>query len=435
MALLASVGQSQLLDGHEAGSEAARNAFDSLGRGPVTFGFVISSQEYPQADVVNGVTSLLGDTPLLGFATSAILTPGGLSRRSVVVGLLSSNDVQARADWWAASSQKDPADGPMPAIQKMLQTLHPQDAPGTLLVVYDGLAGDADKIVGAIQASLKQNLPEGQTGNLLAGCLSGGDLRREQTFQIGGHKVGPGGLAGALLTGKLAVGVGAATGWIPAGPYFRVTKASSAGAPGVRGLDGQMPSEIYAKLLGQTPRDWCLPPLNDLVRLYPLGLVATNRSGSEKRIRMRSPLHMESDGSLRMNASIREKTTAHLMMGSLVSCRQAAEDAARQAMDNLAHSHLAYTDLAQTALGQFGLAQRQAQGSPALALLLVDAAWQMLMEAYPGEEVKAIQNVLGKDIPLIGGYTFGQIAPLSGGTDSELLNQHLLLILFGESSQ
>ena len=42
MALLASVGQSQVLDGHEAGSEAARKAFDGLGRGPATFGFVIA---------------------------------------------------------------------------------------------------------------------------------------------------------------------------------------------------------------------------------------------------------------------------------------------------------------------------------------------------------------------------------------------------------
>jgi hypothetical protein len=38
-------------------------------------------------------------------------------------------------------------------------------------------------------------------------------------------------------------------------------------------------------------------------------------------------------------------------------------------------------------------------------------------------------------VPLIGGYTYGQFAPLAGGTEVELLNQHLLLILFGETNQ
>ena len=55
MALLAAAGQSQVLDGHEAGSEAARKAFDRLGHGPATFGIVIASQDYPITEVVSGV--------------------------------------------------------------------------------------------------------------------------------------------------------------------------------------------------------------------------------------------------------------------------------------------------------------------------------------------------------------------------------------------
>lgn len=438
MTLLASAGQSQVLDGHEAGSEAARKAFDRLGHGPATFGFVIASQDYPITEVVNGVSAQLGDTPILGFSTNAILTDEGYSRRSVAVGLLSSSDVQARADFWSGSPDGSHTEAMQQSLKKMLQSLHPEDAGGILLVVYDGLAGDADKIVEAIQASLKQDEEENnRTGTLFTGCTSGGDLRHEFTFQIGGRQVGSGGLAGALLSGKLAAGVGAATGWSQAGPYFKVTKVSRAGGASivrVRGLDGQPPAEVYAHTLGRTAPEWCLHPLNELVRLYPLELETPAKAGAEKTSRIRSPLLTESDGSLRLNASIREKSTAHLLAGSIENCLKAAEDASRQALDALAHSNLAHTDLAQTALGQYGLAQRQAQGKPALALLLVDSAWQMLMEACPGEEVKAVQNVLGKDIPLIGGYTFGQIAPISSTGGVELLNQHLLLILFGETS-
>ena len=52
MALRASVGVSQLLDGREAGAEAARSAFDRLGGGPGKLGFVIASQDYPVQEVV-----------------------------------------------------------------------------------------------------------------------------------------------------------------------------------------------------------------------------------------------------------------------------------------------------------------------------------------------------------------------------------------------
>jgi hypothetical protein len=436
MPLLATIGQSQLLDGHAAGSEAARNALDRLGRGPATFGFVIVSLDYPIGEVVNGISTMLGDTPLMGFSTSGTLTGGGQSRRSVVVGLLSSSDVQARADWWSVSSEGNgPAEGIRESADKMLQSLQPWATPGTLLVVYDGLASDAGRLVEAIQTSIKSDVENSQPGILITGWLSEGDLRHENTYQIGGRQGGTGGVAAALLSGKITAGVGAATGWNQAGPYFKVTRVNRTGATIVHGLDGQPASDFYAQLLGYSSKDWTLPPLNELVRLYPLGIESRVKTGPEKTIRIRSPLRFDSDGGLRMNASIREKNTAHLLIGSVDSCLQAAEDAARQALDALAHSHLAHTDLAHTALGQYGLAQRQSQGQPALAVVLVDKAWQMLMEACPGEEVKAIQKIIGKDVPLIGGYTYGQFAPLAGGTEVELLNQHLLLILFGETNQ
>ena len=430
MALRASVGVSQLLDGREAGAEAARSAFDRLGGGPGKLGFVIASQDYPVQEVVTGVLALLGDTPLLGFSTSATLTGEGQNTRSVVVGLLSSSDIQARADWWTGSPEVSQAAAAPPSLRKMLQNLHPGDSAGTMLLIYDGLSANSDKMVEAVQTSLKQDVEQGGPSPQFVGCLSGGDLHHERTYQIGGRQSGPGGMAGAFLSGKITIGLGAATGWRAAGPYFKVTKA---GGAYIRGLDGQPPAEIFAHLLGRTTRDWCHPPLNELVRLYALGLQAQGKDAPQKTIQIRSSLRMESDGSLLLNSVIKEKTPVHLMMGSIETCVQAAEDAARQALDALAHSNLAHTELAQTELGQYGLAQRQAQNSPALALLLVDEAWRMLMESCPGEEVKAVQKILGKDVPVIGGYTFGQIAPLPGGTGTELLNQHLLLILFGET--
>ena len=36
-----------------------------------------------------------------------------------------------------------------------------------------------------------------------------------------------------------------------------------------------------------------------------------------------------------------------------------------------------------------------------------------------GKEIKAVQNILGKDVPLIGLYTYGEMAPLGGKIGSK----------------
>jgi hypothetical protein len=53
----------------------------------------------------------------------------------------------------------------------------------------------------------------------------------------------------------------------------------------------------------------------------------------------------------------------------------------------------------------------------------------MLLKSHPGSEITAVQDILGKDVPLAGGYTLGQVAP---GKDSvpQLLNQHIVVIAF-----
>jgi hypothetical protein len=96
------------------------------------------------------------------------------------------------------------------------------------------------------------------------------------------------------------------------------------------------------------------------------------------------------------------------MTGSVDSCLEASRKAAQQALDNL------------------GTAR------PVFALVLVDIAWQILLEASPGSEVSAIRSVLGESIPILGGYTFGQLAYSVPSRTPELYNQHIEVVLFGE---
>ncbi|HEX2698091.1 MAG TPA: hypothetical protein VHM28_10315, partial [Anaerolineales bacterium] len=69
---------------------------------------------------------------------------------------------------------------------------------------------------------------------------------------------------------------------------------------------------------------------------------------------------------------------------------------------------------------------------PSFALVLVDIAWQMLLKSNPGTEVSAVQDILGTDVQIAGGYTLGQIVPGRDNTSPRFLNQHIAVIAFGE---
>ncbi len=385
MAFSAAVGQARALDGREAALQATHQALNRLGSSTPTLAIVISSYQYESQQVVSGINSLLGNTPLIGFSSPAGLTSQGIQSHSVVVGLLSASDVHGEVHWLPGYTQATRE------VTAQLADLLSQKPGQPSLFFADGFNADAEQLC--------SNLPVG--ANVIGG-LSGGDLHSGSAYQIGGNQAGAGGLALARLEGQVAIGVGYGHGWQPVGTHFRVTRARGFW---LRTLDGRPASEMYAHLFGYPARDWAFPPLTHLVRLYPLGIAQSDTS-----LVVRSPLRVEADGSLRLNTTLRDGAEAYLLVGSLMACRQAARDAAQQAL---------------TALDG---------GKPALALILADIAWQMLFEADPGAEIAAIQQVLGANVPILGGYTLGQIVPQPESTP-RFLNQHLLVILFGEPAR
>jgi hypothetical protein len=79
-------------------------------------------------------------------------------------------------------------------------------------------------------------------------------------------------------------------------------------------------------------------------------------------------------------------------------------------------------------------ALRQAAGpvKPALAVAWVDSSYQKLLEARPGSEFRAIQASLGLDVPVLGAYTFGQVAGLAPHGLPDVLNGQVQILLFGQ---
>ncbi|MBN2548386.1 MAG: FIST C-terminal domain-containing protein [Anaerolineales bacterium] len=385
MALRAAVGQSFVTDGREAGAQAAQQALVQLGRARVAFAWVLVSYAYPIQQVLAGIGDMLGDIPLIGFSTSAEITAAGRSKRSVVVALLGGENVQGRAGWWPDFTPNNPA-----CVQNMLKALQPDGESGEiLLAAADGISGDATQLSEALAAA----------GYSMAGCLAGGEISQGRSYQAGGRQAGSGGLATMVLGGNIVAGVGLAHGWQQVGALSRITSAQGLW---VRTIDEQPPSHLYARLFGYPADEWVRPPLNGLVRLYPLAVQ------EKEGMVVRSALKVEADGSLRMNCHIPQGAAVDLMVGSRAACLQAARQAAQQALASLGPTR------------------------PIMAVLLVDAAWLTLLEAQLEDEVSMVREVIGKDVPVVGAYTLGQLARLAPHGPVQIFNQHIEVLLFGD---
>jgi hypothetical protein len=382
MTLSVAVGHAQALNGREAGLQATHHALNNLGSANPALGFIIASHQYQAREVISGVSSLLGDTPLIGLSSPVGITAAGLHPNSVVVAFLN-GDFQAETHWLPGYAQSGREAGNLLSKQIL-----DKEAVRALLFFADGFNGDADQLCSALPGGIP-----------LAGVLSSGDLHTGHSYQLAGPQTGTGALTGVVLRGGLRVGIGYAHGWNPVGSQFRVTRSRGFW---LRTLDGRPASETYAQLFGYPAREWAFPPLSHLARLYPLGI----EQGDQ--LLVRAPIRVEADGSFRMNAPVRDGVNAYLLVGSRVPCEQAAQQAAQQAMQQLGGK------------------------KPSFALVLVDIAWEMLLKSHPGAEIAAVQDILGKDVPIAGGYTLGQIVPGKGTSTPQLLNQHIIVIAFAE---
>lgn len=388
MTMIAAVGYAQAQDAREAGLQAAHQALNGLGAVSPSLGIIIAPHRFDPQLVASGVSSLFANMPLVGFSSSAGITQAGAHPHAVVVAFIGSDDMQAESHWFPAYSQAGSE-----TATRILQLLgYEQQRPAeSVLVFADGLNGNGEEFCAGLPATLP-----------IIGGLSSGDVQNQNSYQIAGMQSGPGGMAAAFLRGNVKVGVGYGHGWHPIGSRFRVTRSRGFW---VRTLDGRPASESYSQMFGKPAREWSFPPLNHLTRIYPLGF----EQATGDQLLVRSPIRVEADGSFRMNATLRDGSDGYLLVGSPSDCLNAAQQAAQSALNALGKS------------------------KPVFALVLIDAAWQILLEARPGVEIQVIREVLGEDLPIAGGYTLGQIAPAGIGQDHpNFLNQHLVVAVFAE---
>jgi hypothetical protein len=390
MAANVAIGVGKGLDGREAARKATRQALDKLGTVHPILGLIFVSQEYNTGDAVAGVSSMLASVPLWGFCTHSTFSSFGEQNRTVAVAIIGGRDSGVQVNWWPKYSNET-----LNAAFALTQTLNnPFQPPQALLLAVDGVSGEA----GLLCAALSQtNIP-------VAGGLASGEYQLGQTPIVGGTQWSGAAFSSLILYDRFRLGVGAAHGWRDTGVHLSLTEVAGRW---IQTLNGLPAVDAYSRVFKSSAQDWRQPPLNEMVRLYPLGI--ESESSGEGLI-LHTPVIAESDGRLKMNTSLDENLSGHLMIGDTESCLSAIHHAAQTAMVSL---------------------ENQGNAKPLLALVFADLAWRYLFEAKPNQVAEALQTELGI-IPFVGACTLGQFARINDGRPC-LLDQHLEIALIGET--
>ncbi|MSR78749.1 MAG: hypothetical protein EXS59_01220 [Candidatus Taylorbacteria bacterium] len=398
MSLSASVGLAYGDDSYAVGVNACQDAINQLqGRAPNLI-IAFASTQYDQVQVLAGIRSVAKTALVVGSSTAGeITTAGPAKRHTVAVMAMSSPDIKffgAVGENISANPRaagKAAADGVKALAQAPLSAF---------MMFPDVLVGNGADIVRGVLDSLGEHFP-------VVGGASGDDFKFKKTYQYLNDKAYSGAMVGLGFVGNLKIGIGVKHGWIPIGKPLKVTKSQGSV---LHELDGKPAIKIYEDYFGsEMAEELKKEVLAKLAITYPLGM---RTSGSEEML-IRDPITVDENGSITCAAEIPEGSEIQLMIGSREEAVKVAKQAAEKAMSEL--------------------------GGTAKAVVIFNCiARSKLFGVHAGDEIDAIQEAVGKTVPLIGFYTYGEQAPLGGEVKNidkcnpSFHNETVVIVVLGE---
>jgi hypothetical protein len=392
MTTLVGVGTSNDSNSREAGLDACRQALEKVDNPKLII--VFSSVKHNQQEMLSGVRELSEEVPLIGCSTAGEITGGGLAEGSVAVMAIQSDSVD-----FTVGKGGDLKSGVREAgaiLAKNISEISKEKI-NCLLMFTDVLNGNGAEVVRGVQDVLGEN-------SLIIGGAAGDDFLFKQTFEYYGSDIFSSSIVGAGFSGDCTIGVGVRHGWCAIGTPMKATKSEGAV---LKELDGRPAVSIYEDYFGKKAEELREEPLAKLAITYPLGM---SIDGSDELL-VRDPITVDDQGAITCAAEIPEGSEVRLMIGSKEEAIVAAKEAAKQALSQLAGK------------------------SPKAIIMFNCIARKKLFGRFASDEIAAIQEVLGNDVPLIGFYTYGEIAPIGENVEkhfSRFHNETAIIMVIGD---
>jgi hypothetical protein len=389
------VGTSNDADSKKAGQEACQQAIDQMAQKPDLI-MVFSSVALDQEKMLQGINEAAQGALVVGCSDSGEITTQGPTNKHVAVMAIASDQIKFTAGLGKnvkADSHQAGKEAAEDVVKKSPEKI------SLFISILEGLTGNGAAIVRGMQSVLGEHFP-------IIGGSAGDDFAFKKTFVYYQDQVLNDAVVGIGLSGEFSWGIGVKHGWEPIGLPMKVTKSEGAV---LKEVDNKPALKIYEDSFGKKAEELTKEPIARMAYTYPLGMSV---EGSDELL-IRDVVIANEKGEITCAAEIPQGSEVRLMLGDQNKAIQAAEEAARNALIQL-------------------------KGSLPKAIFVFDCiARHKLFGSRVGEEINTIQNVLGKNVPLIGFYTYGEQAPLGGKVEPDICrsvfhNETMCLLVIGE---
>ena len=368
--IAASVGVGTDKDATKAGSEAVAQALLGLPDSHAQVLIVFASIFYDQDKLIESIALAAPDTLIVGCSSAGEISSEGLSReKSVVVLALNSDQVR----FWGGIGNHvlwNPKQAGEDCANTILYDSHGYAS--SSLLFFDVLSGNADLMLEGALEKLGASFP-------VFGGAAADDLLFFETFQYFKEKVYNGSIVGLGMSGDYQAAGVVMHGFLPIGVSRKVTKTEGVT---IQELDNKPASEIYEEYFGEEHlselHEGLLP---SLAVSYPLGafLPDTNE------VILRTPVFVDQKGAMTFASSIPEGAEVRLMISDIERGLETAETAAKEVLARL-------------------------NGRKPKAVIIVNSvARKKMLGLRADDEINIIQQILGRDVPIAGFYSYAQI--------------------------
>lgn len=391
------VGINQSSNSLEAGRDAAFSAKVDLQSDDISLAIVFSTVNFNLNEVLRGVKRVIKATPLVGCSAAGVITNSGNSTHAVAVMLIASSNIKPGASCIGPISfGKEKISAYQLAQSACAQTIGLKRHAFSLFA--DNLIDNpADLIAGAGEI-LGGSFP-------IVGGFSADDGHFGKTYQFFQDQALSYSACGILWTGNCECSISAGHGWKPLGRPLSVTDSR---LNRIRTIEGKPAVELYENYFSDAVVDLKKIKLSKIALLYPLGLYVSTEDGYI----LRNVLALENDGSLICQGDIPPNSEVRLMIGTKDSLLAAAKEAATQARANL-----------------------DKKNKKAVFIIVTDSfSRYKLLGRSANQEIEIIRQSF-EDAPIIGFYSFGELAPLSALNfmgKSYILNESISILAVGE---
>ncbi|MFA6358266.1 MAG: FIST N-terminal domain-containing protein [Candidatus Omnitrophota bacterium] len=368
-----SLGFSQLKEHVQATNEAVGEAIVGLKNSPASLAFIFTSKEFAHPLVLKTANNLLGEVPVLGCNSSAIMTNQGISKYGVAILLLSLNPqtffntaaVKEIKNETSSSSGKELGN-------KLLYGF--KSVPRSLTIIFsDKLITDGANLINGLQETLGKSFP-------LIGASGTDNLADQKNFQYFNDELLTESCCGILFGGKFNFGFGIKHGWKPLGKMRCVTNSNN---NIITEIDGSPAVELYRNYFAKDTIELARE-LRRISIFYPIGIYLPG----EKEYLLRNVISIKDDGSLVTRGNVPINSKIRLMISTEDSRLDATIAACAEAKRNLINQKVKFV------------------------LIFDSAARFSLLGQQQERELSVIKEAFGEDTPLIGIYTNGEQAPL-----------------------